>query len=145
MARSLAEGCAKTGMTFVLASPAAHKLEEEFVRALPAGTSYRWTADPADAVSAADVVYTDTWVSMGQEAQKQQRLRDFADFQVNAKLMAAAPPHAVVMHCLPAYRGYEISEETFEAHAETILEEAENRLHFQRTLLNVLIGEGGIR
>jgi ornithine carbamoyltransferase len=145
VARSLAEGCAKVGMNFVLASPPAHRLEEEFVRALPAGAGYRWTADPSAAVASADVVYTDTWVSMGQEAQKQQRLRDFAGFQVDAKLMSAAPSHAVVMHCLPAYRGYEISEETFEAHAATILEEAENRLHFQRTLLNVLIGEGGIR
>jgi ornithine carbamoyltransferase len=145
VARSLAEGCAKMGMHFVLASPAAHRLEEEFVRALPGGSSYRWTGDPAEAVARADVIYTDTWVSMGQEAQKAQRLRDFAGFQVNAKLMAAAPSHAVVMHCLPAYRGYEISEETFEAHAETILEEAENRMHFQRTLLNVLIGEGGVQ
>jgi ornithine carbamoyltransferase len=145
VARSLAEGCAKMGMQFVLASPPAYRLEEEFVRTLPAGAGYRWTSDPGEAVARADVVYTDTWVSMGQEAQKQQRLRDFAGFQVDAKLMSAAGPHAVVMHCLPAYRGCEISDQTFEAHAETIFEEAENRLHFQRTLLNVLIGEGGIQ
>ena len=144
VARSLAEGCVKMGMHFVLASPPAYKLEEEFVRALPAGGGFRWTGDPAEAVASADVVYTDTWVSMGQEAEKQKRLRDFAGFQVNAELMAAAPPHAVVMHCLPAYRGFEISDETMEAHANTIFEEAENRLHFQRTLLSILMGEGGI-
>ena len=81
---------------------------------------------------------------MGQEAAKQRRTGDFAGFQVNAELMAAAGKEAIVLHCLPAHRGCEIDDETFEAHAETIMAEAENRLHFQRTLLSVLIGEGGI-
>jgi len=83
-------------------------------------------------------------VSMGQEEEKQSRLQAFAGYQINAELMASAPDHAVVMHCLPAYRGYEIPDDVFEAHTETIMEEAENRLHFQRSLLNSLIGEGGI-
>jgi ornithine carbamoyltransferase len=95
-------------------------------------------------VARADVVYTDTWVSMGQEDQQRQRLEAFEGFQVNRELMAAGRPGAIVLHCLPAYRGREITDEVFEAHAETILAEAANRLHFQRTLLNVLIGEGGI-
>jgi ornithine carbamoyltransferase len=144
VARSLAVACAKLGMKFVLASPAAYRLADEFASALPAGASYRWTPDPADAVADADVVYTDTWVSMGQEEERRQRVEVFADYQVNAGLMSSAPDRAVVMHCLPAYRGYEITDEVFEAHADTIFEEAENRLHFQRTLLDVLISEGGI-
>jgi len=143
VARSLAVACGKFGMRFVLASPAQFRLEQTFVDS-PASRAYRWIESPADAVADADVVYTDTWVSMGQEDEKQSRLQAFAGYQINAELMSAAPAHAVVMHCLPAYRGYEITDDVFEAHAETIMEEAENRLHFQRTLLNALIGEGGI-
>ncbi|MCY2932342.1 MAG: hypothetical protein NTV86_23185 [Planctomycetota bacterium] len=103
------------------------------------------TGEPHLAVRQAEVIYTDTWVSMGQEAEKARRVNDFAGFQVNAALLAAAPRGAIVMHCLPAYRGYEISEETFEAHAGVIMDQAENRLHFQRALLAVLLAEGGIR
>ena len=95
-------------------------------------------------MAGSDVIYTDTWVSMGQEQQQRQRLAEFDGFQVNDELLAAAPDHAVVMHCLPAYRGREISEATMAAHAQTIFAQAENRLHFQRALLNVLITEGGI-
>jgi len=143
VARSLAMACAKFGMQFVLASPDQFRLEQEFEDSM-ASYAYRWTESPADAVTDADVVYTDTWVSMGQEEEKQSRVQAFAGYQINAELMKAAPDHTVVMHCLPAYRGYEITDDIFEAHAETIMEEAENRLHFQRTLLNALIGEGGI-
>ena len=143
VARSLAVACGKFNMAFVLASPQEFKLEQSFVDGL-GSYAYRWTEDPADAVADADIVYTDTWVSMGQEDEKERRLKVFAGFQINDKLMSAAPKHAVVMHCLPAYRGLEITDEVFEAHAEIIMEEAENRLHFQRSLLNVLIGEGGI-
>ncbi|MCJ7544481.1 MAG: ornithine carbamoyltransferase [Phycisphaerae bacterium] len=147
VARSLAAACTRLGMHFVLAAPAAHELKESFVASLPVGQgagSYRAVRDPRQAVAGADVVYTDTWVSMGQEDQKAARLKAFAGFQVNAELIRAAPRQVMVMHCLPAYRGCEITEEVFEAHAQTILEEAANRLHFQRTLLNVLIGEGGV-
>ena len=148
VARSLAAACTRLGMHFVLAAPSPHELKESFVASLPKGGgagSYRHVRDPRQAVQGADVVYTDTWVSMGQEDQKPARVKAFASFQVNAELMRAAPPQALVMHCLPAYRGCEITEEVFEAHAETILEQAANRLHFQRTLLKVLLGEGGIR
>jgi len=145
VARSLAVGCAKLHMRFVLASPGEYRLNDGFLATLPDPADCRWTDSPADAVRDADVIYTDTWVSMGQEDEKQRRMTAFEDFQVDAALLAAAPKHAVVMHCLPAYRGHEITDEVFEAHAGTILEQAENRLHFQRTLLAVLIGEGGIR
>lgn len=146
VARSLAEACVRLGMHFVLAAPARYALKAPFVASLPKGPgSFRQARDPREAVGRADVVYTDTWVSMGQEQEKAKRRKAFASYQVNAKLMRAAPSGAVVMHCLPAYRGKEITDEVFEAHAETILEEAANRLHFQRTLLNVLISQGGIR
>ncbi len=150
VARSLASACTRLGMHFVLATPAGYELEASFVSSLPTGPgagSFSQVRDPRKALARADVVYTDTWVSMGQEEQKEKRRKAFFNkgFQVNAKLLAAAPKQAMVMHCLPAYRGCEITEEVFEAHAGTILDQAENRLHFQRTLLNVLIGEGGIR
>jgi ornithine carbamoyltransferase len=148
VARSLSAACAKLGMKFILACPEGYELEPEFaqaVRGIGGDDCYAVVHDPDAAAVVADVIYTDTWVSMGQEAEKEQRLRDFEGFQVNAGLLRAAPNHALVMHCLPAYRGLEISDETFEAHAQTILDQAENRLHLQRTLLSVLIGEGGIR
>jgi len=147
VARSLAATVTRLGMNFVLACPRGYELDKAFTASLPTGEGagrFITVADPFQAVAKADVVYTDTWVSMGQEKQKRQRLKDFEGFQVNGKLMSAAAKGAIVMHCLPAYRGCEITEEVFEVHSRTIMEEAENRLHFQRTLLNVLIGEGGI-
>lgn len=147
VARSLGIACAKLGLRFSLACPEGYDLPDSFparLREIGGADCCELLRDPPAAVADADVVYTDTWVSMGQEDQRERRIRDFAGFQINAELLAKAPDGAIVLHCLPAYRGYEISDETFEAHAETILEEAENRLHFQRTLLNVLIADGGI-
>jgi len=144
VARSLAVLCAKLDLTFVLSAPEGYELEDAFVQSLPDGGQYILNRDPTQAVADADVIYTDTWVSMGQEEQKAERIKDFAGFQVDSALLAAAPDHAIVLHCLPAYRGIEIAEDVFEAHARTIFEQAENRLHVQRTLLNVLLGEGGI-
>ncbi len=144
VARSLAVLCAKLDVTFVLAAPEGYQLEAEFPATLPDGARYVVTSDPAQAVADADVIYTDTWVSMGQEDEKNKRIKDFEGFQVSTDLLAGAPDHAIVMHCLPAHRGYEIAEDVFEAHAATIFAQADNRLHFQRSLLNVLIGEGGI-
>ena len=143
VARSLAVLAGKTGMRFALACPAGYELDDETIAALPSGV-FEQTHDAAAAVADADVIYTDTWVSMGQEEEKAQRVADFEGFQVDEQLMGAAPDHAIVLHCLPAYRGYEISEPVMAAHAETIFAEAENRLHAQRTLVNVLIAEGGI-
>jgi ornithine carbamoyltransferase len=91
-------------------------------------------------VREADVIVTDTWVSMGQEAEKQKRLKDFAGFQVDEKLLAAAPKQAMVLHCLPAYRGYEISDAVMEGPRSLVFPEAENRLHAQKGLLAVLMG-----
>jgi ornithine carbamoyltransferase len=147
VARSLAVGCAKLGLRFILACPKGYDLEDGFFEKLLAehpGADCATVRSPGKAVAEADVIYADTWVSMGQEEEKERRVAALSKYQINADLLAAAPDHAIVLHCLPAYRGYEITDQAFEAHAETIFAEAENRLHFQRTLLSVLIGEGGI-
>ena len=98
------------------------------------------TTDPHDAVRDADILYTDTWTSMGQEAEKQQRISDFAGFQINAALLAAAPKRAIVLHCLPAYRDLEITDEVMEGPQSRVFPQAENRLHYQKGLLAVLLG-----
>lgn len=147
VARSLAIACAKLDMRFVLAAPEGYRPADEFaesVRAIGGNESYHTCDEPAVAVADADVVYTDTWVSMGQEREKAKRLRDFEGFQVNEDLMAAAPGRAIVLHCLPAYRGCEITDGVFETHADSIFTQAENRLHFQRALIDVLLTNGGV-
>jgi len=141
VARSLAFACAKLGMKMVIAAPAGYELDAESVEkanAISAGSVVQ-TNNPADAVATANIIYTDTWVSMGQEKQKQKRIRDFEGFQINAKLLKAAPADAKIMHCLPAYRGLEISDEAAESENSIIFDQAENRLHFQRALLKKLM------
>jgi ornithine carbamoyltransferase len=96
--------------------------------------------DPAVAVSGADLVVTDVWASMGQEREQAQRLRDFAGFEVNEALVSRAGPDAIVMHCLPAHRGEEISAEVLEGGRSVVWDEAENRLHAQKALLELLLG-----
>ena len=97
------------------------------------------TEDLKAAAAGADLLYTDVWVSMGKEAESAQRIRELTGYQINAGLVRTAMPGALVMHCLPAYRGKEIDEETFEAHAPTIFDQAENRLHVQKAILNWLV------
>jgi len=142
VARSLAFACAKLGMKFVIASPAGYELDADSVNKANgiSAEAVTQTNDPAKAVADADIVYTDTWVSMGQEDEKKQRLADFEGFQVNAELMKLAPAKAKVMHCLPAYRGLEITDEVAESENSIIFDQAENRLHFQRALLKKLLG-----
>jgi ornithine carbamoyltransferase len=144
MARSLSIACGKLGVRFVLASPAGYELPSDDIDRIMAGNpqmEFQTTNLPADAVREADVIYTDTWVSMGQEAEKERRMRDFAGFAVDEALLAAAPKHAIVMHCLPAYRGLEISDAVMEGPQSVIFDQAENRLHFQKGLLAVLLGK----
>jgi ornithine carbamoyltransferase len=144
VARSLMVACAKFGLAFRIAAPPGYQLEpeltERIMRQCPT-LDFASTNDPYQAVKAADVIYTDTWVSMGQEAEKAKRLGIFRPYQINAQLMAAAPKHAVVMHCLPAYRGVEITDEVIDGPQSVIFQESENRLHFQRGLLAVLLGK----
>ena len=94
------------------------------------------TSDLKAAADGADLLYTDVWVSMGKEIEAKERIQILTGYQINAALVRLAKPDALVMHCLPAYRGKEIDEETLEAHAGTIFEEAENRLHVQKAILN---------
>ncbi|UCC98362.1 MAG: ornithine carbamoyltransferase [Phycisphaerales bacterium] len=141
VARSLAHACAKLGMKMVVASPAGYELDAETIQSVDSVSAecVRQTNDPREAVLDADIIYTDTWVSMGQEEQKQKRQADFAGFQVNAELLKSAPAHAMIMHCLPAYRGFEITDEAAESPNSIMFDQAENRLHFQRALLKKLM------
>ncbi len=143
VARSLSVACGKFGMRFICATPPNYALPndevERIMSQLP-GMDFITTHDPLEAVREADVIYTDTWVSMGQETEKQQRIRDFDGFAIDDRLLAVAPKHAVVLHCLPAYRGLEISDEAMEGKQSLIFPQAENRLHFQKGLIAVLMG-----
>jgi ornithine carbamoyltransferase len=143
VARSLSVACGKLGLRFVLASPPAYELPAEDVDRIMSQVpemDFEVTHDPVEAVREADAVYTDTWVSMGQEAEKAKRIKDFHGFQLDQALMSRAPEHAVVLHCLPAYRGLEISDAVIESKRSLVFDQAENRLHFQKGLLAVLMG-----
>ena len=141
VARSLVFACAKFGMKIVLASPEGYQLDTELIAQANqnAPDTAGQTSDPLVAVAGADIVYTDTWTSMGQENEKAKRREDFKDFQINAELMSRAPADAKVMHCLPAHRGFEITDEVVESKNSIIFDQAENRLHFQRALLKKLL------
>ena len=142
VARSLMIACAKFGMNFRLASPAGYELPgetaERIMQQVP-NFDLVTTRDPHQAVADADVIYTDTWVSMGQEAEKEQRLPVFKAYQINKELLASAPKTAVVMHCLPAYRGVEITDDVIDGPQSVVFPEAHNRLHAQKGLLAVLM------
>ena len=142
VARSLAFACAKLDMKMVIASPAGYELDAESIQAANqiSADSVSQTNNPNQAVAGADIIYTDTWVSMGQEDEKQKRRADFAGFQVNAGLVKSAPADAKIMHCLPAHRGLEITDEVAESPNSIMFDQAENRLHFQRALLKKLMG-----
>ena len=141
VARSLAFAAGKLKMKLVVASPRGYALDEDTIRRANGFTPDCTTqvCDPYTAVTDADVIYTDTWVSMGQENEKAKRQKDFAGYAVDAKLVAAAPKHVRIMHCLPAYRGYEITDEVAESPGSIMFDQAENRLHFQRALLKKLM------
>lgn len=135
VARSWIWAAARCGFDLRIAAPTKFQPPEALVAA--AGGNVRVVADPAEAARGADVLYTDVWVSMGKEEEAAFRLAQFQNYQINAALLAQSPG-ALVMHCLPAYRGKEITEEIFEAHSETIFRQAENRLHAQKAILSLL-------
>ncbi len=142
VARSLSALCARLNVKFVLAGPKEYHLKDEFVKLLISkapNADFEQIIDPKQAVKDADIVYTDTWISMGQEQEKQKRIKDFSNYQLNMELLGLAKPSAIVMHCLPAYRGYEITDDVIESPQSLVFQEAENRLHFQRTLLSELM------
>ena len=145
MTNSYMYGCAKAGMEFVAATPEDYRPDETVTRqamedAKATGASIKLVTDPVEAVKGADIVVTDTWASMGQEEEHDARKKIFAPYQVNKELMAHADKRAIVMHCLPAYRGEEITEEVLEANADVIFDEAENRLHTQKAIMALLMG-----
>ena len=145
MAHSIMYGAAKAGMNCAIATPDKYKCDETVVENTKAdfkesGKILTLTNDPIEAISNADVVYTDTWVSMGMEAEKAQRIKDFEGYCVNNELMKHAQKDAIFMHCLPAYRGYEVADEVIDGPQSVIFDEAENRLHAQKAILATLMG-----
>ena len=141
VARSLAFACAKLGPKMSIASPKDYQLDTEIIHAVNeiSASSVVQKNDPKEVVVDVDVIYTDTWISMGQEDESQNRCRDFVDYQVDSKLVSLAPGSVKIMHDLPAYRGNEITDEVFESENSIIFDQSENRLHFQRALLKKLM------
>ncbi|MBQ9461465.1 MAG: ornithine carbamoyltransferase [Clostridia bacterium] len=136
MMNSLIVGALKTGMSISVACPEGYEPHPDVLAfAKDFGDKFSMFRTPKEAVVDADVVITDVWASMGQEGEAEKRKKAFEGYQVNAELMALAKPDAMVQHCLPAHRGEEITEEVFEAHANEIFEEAENRLHAQKAVM----------
>lgn len=140
MAHSYLLACATAGMHVRLGAPEAYQPREDIVadataRAAETGGSITLLTDPEATVAGADVVVTDTWASMGQEAEKARRAKDFAGYTVNSELMAKADKEAIFLHCLPAYRGYEVTADVLDGPQSVIWDEAENRLHSQKALM----------
>jgi ornithine carbamoyltransferase len=137
---SLMVACAKLGLEFVAATPEDYRPAEEAVRiAREAGGSVELTADPRTAVEGADVLYTDVWTSMGQDAERERRLRDLQGYRIDADLVALASPGAIVLHCLPAHYGEEITEDVLYGPQSAVWDEAENRLHAQKALMALVM------
>lgn len=146
MTNSFLYGCAKVGMTFVAATPEDYRPDATVFKnaledAKETGASLSLVTDPHEAVKNADIVVTDTWASMGQEAEHEARKKIFAPYQVNKELLEGADKRVIVMHCLPAYRGEEITEEVLEANADVIFDEAENRLHTQKAIMALTMAD----
>ncbi len=137
VATSLVFAAGKAGFELRLAAPKAFQPAAELVKR--SGGKIVITEDIQAAAAGADLLYTDVWVSMGREKESAERLHQMSGYQINAGVVRLARPGALVMHCLPAYRGKEIDEETFEAHAQTIFDQAENRLHVQKAILSWLV------
>ena len=142
VARSLAVGCGQLGVRFVLACPVGYGFDDRFRNQYRERVSPDFPREVNDAVAAvrgADVIYTDVWTSMGQEAEREERLKRFEPFQVNAELLAKAAPHCKVLHCLPAHRGEEITDDVMDGPACAAFQQAGNRLHTQKAVLEWLM------
>lgn len=145
VANSLLIGCAKVGMNISVATPKDYACSHEAIHwaqeaAAETGAKVVITTDPYEAVKDADVVYTDTWVSMGTEGEKEKRIPIFMPYQVNDALFSKARPDALFMHCLPAYRGFEVTESIIDGSHSVVFDQAENRLHAQKAVLVKLMG-----
>ena len=140
VANSLLQACAKAGMDVAIASPKNYTCPDKYVQqaltdAKITGSKVLMTTDPFEAAKDADVIYTDTWTSMGQEEEKAMRVQIFKDYQVNGDIMNAAHKDAIFLHCLPAYRGYEVTEDVIDGPQSKVFQEAENRLHAHKAIL----------
>jgi len=141
---SLVQICVKTGMNINYASPDGYKPLEEVITeanevAKQTGSVVTGTDNALDAIKNADIIYTDVWVSMGQEAENKKRIEDLKDFQLNGALMKKAKPGALIMHCLPAHRGEEITDEVIDGSSSIVFDQAENRLHSQKAIMKLLM------
>lgn len=146
MAHSLMYGCAKMKLDCAIATPSGYQCDPAVVAAAKedfqkSGAKLLLTEDPKEAIKDADVVYTDTWVSMGMESEKEERIKVFMSYQVNSELMSYAKDDAIFLHCLPAYRGYEVTSEVIDGKQSVIFDEAENRLHAQKAVMATLMGK----
>ena len=144
MANSLMIICSKLGVDVAIATPAAYAPQETYVswakeNAKAAGSTVTITTDIAEALRGADAVYTDVWASMGMEAETEKRARDFVDYQVNSAVLKLAKPDAIFLHCLPAHRGSEVTDEVMDGPQSVVFDEAENRLHAQKAVLALLM------
>jgi ornithine carbamoyltransferase len=143
VAASLTQATVMLGATVRVASPKGFELPSAVQESVAASARksgrVELTADPREAVRGADAVYTDVWTSMGEESETDERLRIFAPYQVNAALMADASPHALFMHCLPAHRGHEVTDEVIDSSVSVVFDQAENRLHTQKALLAMMV------
>ncbi len=135
MTNSIIVGCIKMGMEVSVACPKGYEPDAEIMAWAKENGKFTCTEDVLEAAKNADVLYTDVWASMGQEAEAEERKKIFKNYQINANVMSVAKSDAMVMHCLPAHRGEEITEDVLEAHANEIFDEAENRLHAQKAVL----------
>ena len=135
MTNSIIVGCIKMGMEVSVACPKGYEPDAEIMAWAKENGKFTCTEDVLEAAKDADVLYTDVWASMGQEAEAEERKKIFKNYQINANVMSVAKSDAMVMHCLPAHRGEEITEDVLEAHANEIFDEAENRLHAQKAVL----------
>lgn len=143
---SLLHACAMAGMDMAVATPVGYECAPEIVEeakeiAKKTGSVITITNDPIEAISGSDAVYTDTWVSMGQEAEKAERIKIFKDYQIDKALFSNAKEDAIFMHCLPAYRGLEVTEDVIDSKSSVIFDEAENRLHAQKAIMTMLMGD----
>ena len=141
MTNSLIVGGIKTGMEVSVACPNGYKPDAEIMAWAKKNGKFTCTTSVMEAAKNADVLYTDVWASMGQEGEAEERKKVFKGYQINADVMQVAKPDAMVMHCLPAHRGEEITADVFEAHAKELFDEAENRLHAQKAVLVKCMGE----
>lgn len=145
VANSLLLASALSGMNFRIASPKGYQMQDEFLRlargyAMDSGSEITCTEEPETAVSGADVVYADVWISMGQEDEAKKRRRAFSGYQINSELLSHASEDVILMHPLPAHRGEEVSEDILDSPASVVLDQAENRMHLAKALLAEMLG-----